>query len=459
MSKPARGQPRVTGCKKPRTTEELREQAHKKFLHNLEVPVLHPQSFKPQDEHLDEARSFFDENGYILLDYMEQSQCDKAMQDLIRDVFMCQGHKAEYSVQVRAEDGHVLHPENDQDLEKLVRWFTKNGFSTSERKMLAKAAPRHASPLPAPCDRNNFHSNTQWALRTDKALQAFVGKLMNVPDDKGPMHADINRAWMRVPKEDRQHVIPGKRKGIDFVHIDQSPDHVFNGPFKERQKQSYGLSGKCHYTPGGMGVVPGSHKLEARQRFAESYRKHHGQPNSTKENMVFIKSEDPLDYFGQLRAIMAGPGQILFWHPDLVHAALGGSGIFSAGCYIGWDIRDDEHESEYLRRAGISEAEDRRNAFLHGSIPRLWPSLGSITPYPARYTNYPSLFCHHMQKIDQDDPWVRENMLFDASGNKNYHTIKKNGDKVQIVFEWGRRWSPKYKPLALTEAERASFFL
>ena len=97
---------------------------------------------------------------------------------------------------------------------------------------------------------------------------------------------------------------------------------------------------------------------------------------------------DPMDLRSQRESIAVPAGCAIFWSPYLLHGtekSATSSGV-TFGMYLGFitDIDRSDYEDG-------QERQDRRDSFMHGRAPRMFPSLDTVHYCPHRYVNFQRL--------------------------------------------------------------------
>ena len=148
----------------------------------------------------------------------------------------------------------------------------------------------------------------------------------------------------------------------------------------------------------------GSHTREAHDTINLLYAEHY--PHASAKDAKWQLSPDkpdPLDLFGQCRAIVVPPGCMIFWSPWLMHGVAKLEPTDAAQSYIYIGFLPAVDRPEYLARAGVSEVVDRLQSFAQGRATKLWPSLDPIHYYPKQFMS--TYNCLNVYAAKTPDSW------------------------------------------------------
>ena len=443
------------------STKESRPDERKKHLNSFMPPKIYPAIFKLQ--HVEAASEFLFEEGYVLIDLNSVIGADarkSAIKECIVDVFMNQGYKEEYSLEIYSKkDNHRLLPSNTEDVEEIYEWFMRPTVPKKDRDMLKKCAPRHMTGMGAPCDDTAFNTEWQWDIRLNKDVQEFMQGLMR--SRKLPV-PDVNRLYIKIDNS--------KKKGTSWIHADESSYAVFQDYVRKDKNVIEEVCGKMALSvnPSEMIIVPRSHKSYFREDLARNYAKYEKNPKNRENNIVWFwkcdkdgNCTDPLRIYEDHSRLVEIPGGcILLWESSVVHGSLNSSvgSAIPIGGYFNWRNPEVDKHHWYEARSGRKEGADREMVFETRCAPKLWNSGGRIDGFPAAYYRFPYMIDNHMQKIDRNDQWVVNNMLL-KNGIKKTHTFKSTGVEKQVLYGWSRRYGVPYRDRHLSKEDKERFMI
>tara|TARA_Y100000389_G_scaffold15396_1_gene13622 strand:- start:91 stop:1845 length:1755 start_codon:yes stop_codon:yes gene_type:complete len=365
--------------------------------------VSHPLSYEIPKDKEKAIMDFYSAYGFLhVTGVMSKHECERAILEIIREVIGRQGFKKEFQLSVPVRDGEIkINTLTDAGLEEfekneqeILKFFTKTSYSAQERLKLGEAFPMHQE-FGACTDASNMHMEYQWKLRQNPKLICLWKMVYGVEE----VLPTINRAIQKLPN-----------KGVrEFCHLDLSPAVIVNNEY------SSGAAGgtKLSLTEGGnrFSFVPGSNTPEFAKWFSESYGKMRGKLTKKDEKECKFQinedeEDDPCSLWKFLRNFELRQGAMALWHPHTLHNAkkndLNGRILFGDyNCaFVGKD-------------PAVTKAEIVK-CLENGTIPLTWPSGDPIVQngMPKKMaTNFPKQITARLSKLDQDDRWVKTNML------------------------------------------------
>lgn len=365
--------------------------------------VSDPSSYEIPREKGNAIMDFYSAYGFLhITGVMSQHECERAILEIIREVIGRQGFKKEFQLSVPVQGGEVkINTLTDKGLEEfekneqeILKFFMKSSYSAQERLKLGEAFPMHQE-FGACTDASNMHMKYQWELRQNPKLICLWKMLYGVEE----VLPTINRAIEKQPN-----------KGVnEFCHLDLSPAVIINNDY------SPGAAGgtKLSLTEGGnrFSFVPGSNTPEFCEWFSETYGRMRGKLTKKDEKECKFQineneKDDPCSLWKFLRNFELKQGAVALWHPHTLHNAKKND--------INGRILFGDYNCAFVGKdPAVTKAEIVR-CLENGTIPLTWPSGDPIVQngMPKKMaTNFPKQITSRLSKLDQDDPWVKSNML------------------------------------------------
>ena len=369
----------------------------------------------------DEAREFFEVNGFVVVRVLGHQKCEELICEQWHRVILEQPWNAKSS----KSSLHAMAPASSLlSQEELARYVT-GPLDAKTRKEFETKWPLHRG-FGACCDPCVFHLPGVWDIRQDPRLYELATKLTGT----GDLWVDINRSIQKLPGQGED----------EFLHWDMNPFLAARSAESAESAESASVCGKVCYTKSRFVCVPRTHTREFHESFVAAYAEYY--PNVRESDPKFGLDATKPDPFGLgARKLVIGieRGCAVFWDARLLHGQVKtplGDPV-EYGCYVGYFQAGSR--PEYARACGVDELEDRLASYAHGRAPKLWPSFDPIQFYPKRFRNFPKLLQAYIDKMPSDHPSICTR-------------VTKDGKTVPHLEPWPV--DPAYTPPPLTELGR-----
>lgn len=363
----------------------------------------------------DEAREFFEVNGFVVVRVLGQQKCEELICEQWDRVIGKQPWNAKSSLQAMVPASAL------RSQAELARYVT-GPLDPKTRKEFEAKWPLHRG-FGACCDPCVFNLPGVWKIRQDPRLYELATKLTGTED----LWVDINRSIQKLPGQGED----------ELLHWDWNP---FFAAQSAESVESASVCGKVCYTKSRFVCVPRTHTREFIESFVAAYTEYY--PNVRESDPKFgldATKPDPFELGARKLVIAIERGCAVFWDARLLHGQVKtplGDPV-EYGCYLGY-FRAGSRPA-YERACGVDELEDRLASYTHGRAPKLWPSFDPIQFYPKRFRNFPKLLQAYIDKMPSDHPSICTR-------------VTKGGKTVPHLEPWPV--DPEYTPPPLTELGR-----
>lgn len=407
-----------TKTKHTKTKSAINKAARERGGEGSAAPVFDLLSATSATSVPDEAREFFEVNGFVVVRVLGHQKCEELICEQWHRIILEQPWNAKSS----KSSLHAMVPAGSLLSQAELARYVTGPLDAKTRKEFEAKWPLHRG-FGACCDHCVFHLPGVWDIRQDPRLYELATKLTGT----GDLWVDINRSIQKLPGQGED----------EFLHWDMNP---FLAARSAESVESASVCGKVCYTKSRFVCVPRTHTREFHESFVAAYAEYY--PNVRESDPKFGLDATKPDPFGLgARKLVVGieRGCAVFWDARLLHGQVKtplGDPV-EYGCYLGYFRAGSR--PEYARACGVDELEDRLASYAHGRAPKLWPSFDPIQFYPKRFRNFPKLLQAYIDKMPSDHPSICTR-------------VTKDGKTVPHLEPWPV--DPAYTPPPLTELGR-----
>ena len=340
------------------------------------IPTTKPTIFDKRDA--PGIKAHLETFGYAVVRVLDDAGCKKAIEDQIRHILLKQPWIQKLEVRDRAT-GAVL--DIDRDTDRYITELITPDIPVAARAHYGSVWTMHKT-FGACCDPNAFHLPMMWDVRQNGDLYEVMSSVL----EKKEIYVTIDRCI---------HKLPGEGEA-EFLHWDVP---IFR--LRDAGSGSFpGVFGKVMFTDGTFVCVPGTHTRDFADRFKAQYQPFYPKAKDTDAKFgLDERKPDPMNLRSQRQSIALPAGCAIFWSRYLLHGTEKSpvsSGI-EFGMYLGYMTNIDRPKYTYGE-----ERQDRRDSYMHGRAPLMYPSLDPTHYYPKNLKNFPHVMQAYVDRTPAD---------------------------------------------------------